>query len=374
MANPITWAANRISEWWIRTSWGWLVIIGPILTYLVTWIALDIVGLSASNPIQFDAGTFVGQFRTGDELTLYSVRGRLEYALVAVLLLLTALFSIIWSLPRVLAAIRNPFGGLTGLIIAGGLSAALYWLYWISDYELRQIFADDILRFGEQLGALDPIAVQVGLMGQVFYSTEMPQSQVLAYTRDVVYFFGNAAPWFLIVLAARCAAFEPRSYRTEPPTSLRNRMMVLQIAVILAAANIVLSVAYTRAMTNWPPKLLVDELAADFDVASTRYVALWGALGTLLLISALAPAYVSLNRQFDRVANNELSEKLGRAPTYRERLDWRLTHGLVVSAQQVLTTGAAVIAPLVTSPALDASGVGRDEKPRAGISIDQNAR
>lgn len=87
MANPITWAANRISEWWIRTSWGWLVILGPVLTYFVTWIALDIVGLSASNPIQFDATDFVGLFRSGQELTLYSVGGRLEYALVAVLML-----------------------------------------------------------------------------------------------------------------------------------------------------------------------------------------------------------------------------------------------------------------------------------------------
>ncbi|MEO1331192.1 MAG: hypothetical protein AAFW46_16200, partial [Pseudomonadota bacterium] len=130
-----------------------------------------------------------------------------------------------------------------------------------------------------------------------------------------------------------------------------------------------------RAMVHWPPLLLQEDLAETFTVATSRYTALWGVLGTILLIAALAPAYVSLMRQFDRVATRELAEELGRAPTYMERLQWREKHGLLISAQQVITTGAAVVAPVLTGPTLDnaagQAGLNDNGQARQEISIDQ---
>ena len=142
---------------------------------------------------------------------------------------------------------------------------------------------------------------------------------------------------------------------------------MLQIAVVLAAANIVLSVAYTRAMITWPPMLLAPDVAETYAAAVNRYVALWGTLGSVLLIAALAPAYLSLNRQFDRIATLELVGEEGRYVSFEDRYAWRAKHGLIISSQQMLTAGAAVVAPIVTAPALEAAqgGAALDAAPLA---------
>ncbi len=361
----------RIGEWWTRSCWGWLAVIGPILCYVILWVTLDLVGLGAGNPIalKLDAD----DFRDARELDLHGVAGRLEYAIASALLLIVAVFSILWAVPRILVRIRNPFGGVTGLVIAFGISAALYLLYIESSYELRQIFADDILRAGEAEGVLQPWGLSI--MGFSPMQLTLAPSQALEWSRDGIYLFSNAAPWCLIVLAACASSYEPRRFREEPPEQLRERLVLLQIAVLLAAANIVLSVAYTRAMVHWPPLLLEEDLAQAYTLATSRYAALWGAIGTVLLVAALAPAYVGLIKQFDRVATRELAEDLGRPPTYQERLQWREKHGLLISVQQAVTTGAAVVAPVLTGPTLDAQGDGAltddPQQARQEIRIDQ---
>lgn len=376
MGNPITWIWSRLTEWWMRTSWGWLVIIGPIIAYLLLFMALDFSGLNAANPVTFTDEFVAAAAREPDSLGVRHISARLEYALVAVLLFIISVFSILWALPKVLSAFRNPFGGLTGLVIAVGLSGFLYWVYLGEEYNLRQALADDLLISLERQRLIGDLNVVLNLFGLSLPLGAMTPSEIMSLSRDFVYLFSGAAPWFLIVLAARCASFEPRRLYDESHASLRRRLMMLQMAVILAAGVLVLSVAYTRAMVAWPTTLFIDTVGQDFSGALFRYVALWGALGTVMLITALTPAYVSLLYQFDRVATHELTDQLGRAPTYQERLMWRAQHGLQLSTQQVLTTGAAVVAPLITSPALDASGLSGRDDPRGGaeIRLDQNLR
>ena len=351
----ISGVGNRLGEWWTRSVWGWLVVIGPMISYLLLLISLDVIGLGGADPLRYLPANPQEAFLPVEKMTLYSVAGRLEYAIVSSIFFMVACFSIIWSVPRIFFSFRNPFGGFIGLILSLGSSAALYYLYYISDYNLRQVFADDLLVYGEQNGIIPNIYSNFNIFGIPIMAAELSQSQVMSITRDVVYLVGNAAPWCLIVLAAKCAAYEPRKFQEESHESLRSRVIVLQIAVVLAAANIVLSVAYTRAMVSWPPMLLEPEVAKSYVAATSRYTALWGALGTVLLATALAPAVVSLNRQFDRVAARELGATRGRHVSFEERMVWRRKHGLLVSAQQALTTGAAVIAPVMTSPTLDAT-------------------
>ncbi|MBX2854478.1 MAG: hypothetical protein KTR21_05795 [Rhodobacteraceae bacterium] len=362
----ITGVGSRLGEWWTRSVWGWLVVIGPMLSYLFLLISLDVIGLGSSDPLEYLPANPQEAFLPAEKMTLYSVAGRLEYAIASSVFFLVACFSIIWSVPRIFFSFRNPFGGLTGLILSIGSSAALYYLYFISDYNLRQVFADDLLVYGEENGLIPSIYSNFNVLGIPIMAGELTQSQIMSMTRDVVYLVGNAAPWCLIVLAAKCAAYEPRKFREESPESLRSRIIVLQIAVVLAAANIVLSIAYTRAMVSWPPMLLEPEVAKSYIAATSRYTALWGALGTILLATALAPAVVSVNRQLDRVASRELGANRGRHVSFEERMIWRRKHGLLVSAQQALTTGAAVVAPVMTSPTLDAThgGSGQNQEIR----------
>ena len=351
----ITGVGDRLGEWWTRSVWGWLIVVGPMISYLMLLISLDVIGLGSGDPLRYLPSNPQEAFLPPEKMTLYGVAGRLEYAIVSSVFFLVACFSIIWSVPRIFFAFRNPFGGVTGLLLSLGSSALLYYLYMTSDYNLRQVFADDLLVYGEQNGLIPSIFADFNIFGFSFISGNVTPSQALSITRDVVYLVGNAAPWCLIVLAAKCAAYEPRKFREESHESLRARVIVLQIAVVLAAANIVLSVAYTRAMVSWPPMLLEPEIAKSYIAATSRYTALWGALGTVLLATALAPAVVSLNQQFDRVAMRELGADRGRHVSFEERMAWRRKHGLLVSAQQAVTTGAAVIAPVMTSPTLDAT-------------------
>ncbi len=344
---------GRMDDWWQRVAWGGAVIIGPILCYVALLIALDVVGLSDGQARYFDAALAVGSFKSGLELDLYSISGRSEYALTAAVYVLVAVFSIVWAAPRIAAKTRNPYGGGFGVMIAVGLSLALYVLYVVSDNNLRIAFADQILAQGEAVGVLERIPMKMQLLGVTLFGDSVPASEMLAKVHAFVYFFGNAAPWFLIVFAACCAAFEPGSFGKERHKSLRERMALLQIAVALGAANIVLSVAYLRAMLNWPTNLLEDQLAADFIVATTRYTAIWGAIGTLMLIAVVAPAYISLTRHFDRVAEFERLRDGDDYVSYKERREWREEHGLNLTSQEILATGAAVLAPLLTAPTLE---------------------
>lgn len=351
---PFIWAAERIAEWWARTSWGWLVIIGPILCYSALLAGLQVVGLASELPSYYRDFDPLTSFKSGIEFDLASIAGRVTFALTASLYLLVSAFSILWAFPRILARTRNPFGGIIGLGIAFGASAALYISYLTSDANLRVAFADDILRIAERQGKIDEIPMTAALFGVTMIDEPVLVSDMLATVHSVVYFFGNAAPWFLIVFAACCASFEPKRLGRETHRQLRERMALLQISVVLAALNLVLSIAYLRAMNVWPQSLLIDTLKADFMGASTPYTAIWGATGSLMLASALAPAYISLNRHFDKIATQELMGEGDEYVAFEERLAWRRKHGLLLSSQQALATGIAVVAPLFTSPTLDA--------------------
>ncbi len=352
---PFVWAAERIAEWWARTSWGWLVIIGPILCYSALLVGLQVVGLAADLPSYFREFEPLTSFKSGIDFDLASIAGRVTFALTASLYLLVSAFSVLWAFPRILARTRNPFGGITGIAIAFGASAALYISYLTSDDNLRVAFADDILRIAERQGKIDEIPMTAALFGFTLIDEPVLVSDMLATVHSVVYMFGNAAPWFLIVFAACCASFEPRRLGKETHRQLRERMALLQISVVLAALNLVLSIAYLRAMNVWPQSLLIDSLKSDFMGASTPYTAIWGATGSLMLASALAPAYISLNRHFDKIATQELIGDEDEYVAYEDRLAWRRKHGLLLSSQQALATGLAVIAPLFTSPTLDAN-------------------
>ncbi|MEL6979602.1 MAG: hypothetical protein AAGM38_13100 [Pseudomonadota bacterium] len=343
---------SRLVEWWHRTRWGWLVILGPVIVYLSLLVSLDLVGLAADGDPYFREVDPRTAFRSGIERDLASMSGRMEFALASVLYFLVAIFSIIWALPRILGRYRNPFGGLLGVLIAGAMVGFLYFLYLISDYNIRIAFADDVLRLGEDAGAVDLVTVRFWPFGMALYEEVMPQSQMLASIHAIVYLIGGAAPWVLVVFMANIASFEPRSLGKESHKALRMRMVNLQIALALAALNIVLSVYYLHTMMGWPLRLFEDELAASFLAAATRYSALFGVLGTLMLLSTLAPAYLALNRQYDLVAEHELMKAGDDYVSYEERIAWRRKHGLLLSAQQAVTAGVAVVAPLITSPAL----------------------
>lgn len=344
---------SRIVEWWRRTCWGWLAILGPVVCYLALLYSLDIVGLTADSDPYYRVMDGRTAFRSGVELDMISLAGRMEYALVAVLYVLTAGFSIMWALPKIISRTRNPFGGLFGLMIALGFAAFLYFLYLISDYNIRVAFADEVLKLGESVGALSDIRVAFVPFGFTVFNEMMPSSEMLVRVHNVVYLIGGAAPWVLMVFMATIASFEPRTLGRETHRSLRQRMAELQIALVLAALNIVLSVAYLRTMMAWPVNLLEDELSQVFLLAVTRYAAVFGALGSVMLIAVLAPTYLALNRQFDRIAEAELTAEGDDYVSFDERLEWRRKHGLLLSSQQAIAAAAAVLAPLVTSPTLD---------------------
>lgn len=349
-------SGDGVLDWWTRVSWGALVIIGPILCYLALLIALDLVGLSADRDAYFQSLYATQSFRADLELELFSIAGRAEYALTAAGYFLVSVFSILWAAPRILAKRGNPFGGVFGLLIALGASAVLYALYWYSDFNLRILFADRVLQEAEARGLLSASPMVMTILGVEVFAMDARPSEMLARLHAVVYMTGNAAPWFLIVFSACCASFERGAFGKEPRRNLRQRMALLQIAIVLGAANIVLSVAYLRAMLNWPTHLMVDETTAHFLIATTRYTAIWGAIGTLMLLTVVAPAYISLNRHFDRVAVYEREREGDDYVSYKERKVWREEHGLNLTSQEILATGAAVLAPLLASPTLEAGG------------------
>lgn len=347
---------SRIVEWWGRTCWGWLAILGPVICYLALLYSLDLVGMAADGGFKyFQAVEGAAAFRSGVELDLISLAGRMEYALVSALYILVGGFSIIWALPKILARTKNPFGGLFGAAIALGLSAFLYFLFWISEYNVRIAFADDVLRLGEQAGALADVNVSFVPFGFSVFKESMPPSEMLGMFHSIIYAIGNTAPWVLMVFMATIASFEPRTLGRETRRSLRQRMAELQVALVLAALNIVLSVAYTRTMMVWPVNLLNDELSVFFVGAATRYAAVFGALGTVMLIAVLAPAYLALTRQFDRIAEAELLAEGDDYVSFEERLEWRRKHGLLLSSQQAIAAAGAVLAPLMTGPTLDSA-------------------
>jgi hypothetical protein len=147
------------------------------------------------------------------------------------------------------------------------------------------------------------------------------------------------------------AAFAAVALRTSPSTEqiaqLRNRSRDLQRATLLGAAFLVSLTALNKTLIDWPQAFIDKDQQHAFASLAGAIASYWGTFGALTLISALVPAFVSLNHDIDTAA------RVAIMPAQQTPEDWRKNNGLEFDAKSGLGAAIAALAPILTVPGID---------------------
>jgi hypothetical protein len=149
------------------------------------------------------------------------------------------------------------------------------------------------------------------------------------------------------IMAAFAAVALRTSPSTEPVTRLRNRSRDLQRATLLGAAFLVSLTALNKTLIDWPQAFIDKDQQHAFASLAGAIASYWGTFGALTLISALVPAFVSLNHDIDMAA------RVATVPAEQTREEWRKNNGLEFDAKSGLGAAIAALAPVLTVPGID---------------------
>jgi hypothetical protein len=149
------------------------------------------------------------------------------------------------------------------------------------------------------------------------------------------------------IMAAFAAVALRASPSTEPVTQLRNRSRDLQRATLLGAAFLVSLTALNKTLIDWPQAFIDKDQQHAFASLAGAIASYWGTFGALTLISALVPAFVSLNHDIDMAA------RVATVPAEQTREEWRKNNGLEFDAKSGLGAAIAALAPVLTVPGID---------------------
>jgi hypothetical protein len=149
------------------------------------------------------------------------------------------------------------------------------------------------------------------------------------------------------IMAAFAAVALRTSPSAEPVTQLRNRSRDLQRATLLGAAFLVSLTALNKTLIDWPQAFIDKDQQHAFASLAGAIASYWGTFGALALISALAPAFVSLNHDIDMAA------RVATVPAEQTPEEWRKNNGLEFDAKSGLGAAIAALAPILTVPGID---------------------
>lgn len=191
-----------------------------------------------------------------------------------------------------------------------------------------------------------PLDQAVARAGEASAFTEENLRQILLLTHwnSIISVMG-------IFLLGICFLFIARQAQPDElvPQLLRMRRQALASTVVLASLILVLSVATTNAFYHLAAAMMAPEDAKGMAALATAGATYWGAVYTTVMIVIAVPAAMSIVRDIRRAAKLADPDM-----TFAERRDWRARHGIPVDLRDALAPALASLAPVLTSPFLEA--------------------
>jgi hypothetical protein len=148
------------------------------------------------------------------------------------------------------------------------------------------------------------------------------------------------------LLAAFAAVALRARHDDNAAADLQGRMRDLERTTIFCAAFLVLLTALNKTLVDWTQAVLDEHHQKAYAYLAGAISTYWGTFGTLVLVSALVPAFVGLRLDIDKSARawSEDQEEANR---------WKKDHGLEFDMKSGIGAAIAAAAPMLTVPGIE---------------------
>jgi len=133
------------------------------------------------------------------------------------------------------------------------------------------------------------------------------------------------------------------------PVTLRRRRTALSFTLCLAALILVLSIATTHGYYHFASSLIADAPGRNIGALGSAGASYWGAVYSTVFVIIALPAVFGMYRDVRRAAI-----RANPGASHAARTRWCAEHGLTVDLREVLLPMLTALAPVLTSPLLDA--------------------
>jgi hypothetical protein len=149
------------------------------------------------------------------------------------------------------------------------------------------------------------------------------------------------------LLSAFAAVAMPANESERTGRALRQRMRALEQTTVCCAIVLVILTAVNKALVDWPQAFLIKDHREAYAYLAGAISTFWGTLGTIVLVSALLPTFVSLRRDIEKAANPD--ETQDETATAR----WKQDNKLEFDFKSGIGAAVAAAAPMLTAPGID---------------------
>jgi hypothetical protein len=150
----------------------------------------------------------------------------------------------------------------------------------------------------------------------------------------------------LSLLAAFAAIAMPANENERVAAALQKRMRALEQTTVCCALILAILTAVNKALIDWPQAFLAKTDQEGYAYLAGAISTFWGTFGTIVLVSALGPTFVSLRRDIANAAKAN-----GRHEMAASR--WKQENRLEFDFKSGLGAAIAAAAPMLTAPGID---------------------
>jgi hypothetical protein len=230
-----------------------------------------------------------------------------------------------------------------GVICFGLLAFGMAGSRWISvPFDVvRPLLIDRLFNEADKFEALRPLAI----------GTRTGDIVANLVALDV---FIGLFPIGILLLALFSLSVRESSSKLKLE-GLKIRLNAIRCLIILCSAIFVMGVILTKAIVEWPLTIIDQSQAAGLRPLADVLTLQFGATGTMIILSAFAPAVTAWSIDVRRFRSLSHESTLNESGINTETLPKDITYdSLVIAPKSALTSLMAIIAPLIVSTTIDA--------------------
>jgi hypothetical protein len=241
-------------------------------------VPADQADAAPSPPRQNRGRNDIDKIELQDRKTLLAARnisGRYRYAVTSALLFLVSIAA--FAFGAVVLAERRGRAALAAAVVGSGLLSCLLALFPPAFERVRPLIVEFILRDADGYQFLKPLTFD-----------RWETSEIV---EGLIRF--NTGIGVLGVGMLLCALYEVsiRAFKEDlTPNKLAQRREIARWVLGLGSAILVVAVLQSAVLVEWPPSLLVESQQLALKPIGSAMTLLLGAMGTIALLAALAPA------------------------------------------------------------------------------------
>jgi hypothetical protein len=306
----------------VSPHWFWVIatVFAPLgAAGLYTWYAQSIIR-------QADWSHLTPEWPQTDSVAGFAVMardlgGRVQFGVASALLLVVAVASLVLAC-FVIARRKRAIYAVAIVAVAGILGIII--AYYLSGEKL-----DLMHQALERIKIVAPSQSPFESLYAVFHYNPIVSNAAGA---------SLLAAFFFIAL--------PAGENERTGAALRTRMRALEQITICSAVLLVVLTAVNKTLIDWPQAFLNKANQEAYAYLAGAISTFWGTFGTIFLVSALIPAFISIRLDIDKAAKANGRHEMAAAR-------WKEDNKLEFDFKSGLGAAIAAAAPMLTAPGID---------------------